>query len=156
MNQMNFEYELVKRSVSATVRLAVCLGLAAGLSGCGGGVEPPETERVNASGKVEFDGKPVPAGTVSFLHESTGHNAICTISDGTYESTSGKGPNPGKNVVMITAQESAEGNPMWGQPWKKRVEVGDADFAEDFTIPADQVRPFDPKNAIQADEEKSW
>jgi len=144
--------EVVRRLFQATARIAVCLCLASSLSGCGGGgADPPKTGRVDVSGKVEFDGQPVVAGTVTFLHVDTGHNAICNIDDGEYESDSGQGANPGKNVVLINGMETADGHRMWQQPWKKEVQVGDSEFAEDFSIASNQVKPYDPSTNQQDD-----
>jgi len=148
--------EVVRRVSKATARVAVCLCLVSSLSGCGGGAaDPPKTPRVNASGKVEFDGQPLPAGTLTFTHVDTGHNAICNIYDGEYESDSGNGPEPGNNLVFVKGQEEAEGTGMWQNPWKKDVVVGDSDFTEDFSIASNEVKPFDP-STVQEDEEKVW
>lgn len=137
-----------------TMRMAapgLSLLLACCLSGCLGGVEPPKTPRVDASGKVDFDGQPLPAGTVTFLHHDTGHMAICMIKDGYYESESGEGPNPGTNTVTIMGKETADGYPMWQRPWTKDVQVGEEDFAEDFSIKSSEVKALDP-STIQVDE----
>ena len=146
--------EVERRVFQATARMAVCVCLASSLSGCGGGaVDEPTTARINVSGKVELDGQPVPAGTVTFLHADTGYSAICNIYDGEYESDSGKGPNPGNNTVLIDGKEEADGNSMWQQKWKKmNFQVGDSEFTEDFSIASDEVTPFDP-SSIQVDEE---
>jgi len=141
-------YEVVSRVFQATAPMAVCLCLASTLSGCGGGaVDPPTDDRINASGKVEVDGQPIPAGTITFLHTETGYNAICNIDDGEYESDSGKGPNAGNNTVLIEGKETADGNSMWREPWvKQNVQVGDSEFTEDFSIASDDMEPFDPSN----------
>ena len=139
--------------VSTTATSAVCFALAFCLQGCGGeDVKGTDNNpRVNASGKVEFDGKPVAAGTVTFLQAETGNYAICEIYDGTYESEDGAGPNPGKNAVSIVAKETADGYPLWQQAWKKQVEVGTTDFTEDFAIKASEIKPLDP-NSIKVDD----
>jgi hypothetical protein len=128
--------------------------LAVILSGCGGGAagDGKATTRVNASGKVEVDGKPIPAGTVTFLHNDTGNMAVCPIDDGTYESESDQGPNPGLNAVIIEARETEDGNPMWATNWKQQnVQVADGkDFTEDFKVDGSKMKPFDPKS-IQVD-----
>ena len=139
-----------RRRVSTVALSVVCLSLAGSLAGCGGGAvdDSKKTPRVNATGKVEFDGKPIPAGTVAFMHQETGNVGTCTISDGTYTSDDGQGPNPGLNTVMITAKETADGSPLWAKPWtKQQVQVGDADFTENFSIKATEVKPYDPNAA---------
>lgn len=151
MNQVTGSvFECVVSTAAASV---FCLSLVCSLAGCGG--EDVKTDdknpRVNVSGKVEFDGKPVPAGEVNFMHTETGNIAICPIDAGYYESESGKGPNPGKNAVIIIAKETADAYPMWQQPYKKQMDVGEADFTEDFSIKADEVKPLDP-STIQIDD----
>lgn len=110
----------------------------------GGSVKPDKNDRVDASGTVEFDGKPLASGTVRFLNHTTGHVAMCEIDDGHYESESGEGPNPGDNTVMIMGMGADGKTAMWQNPWKKDVKVGDTEFAENFSISANQVKPFDP------------
>ncbi|MFO1095780.1 MAG: hypothetical protein U0992_21105 [Planctomycetaceae bacterium] len=128
-----------------------CLFLASSLPGCGGAAPGggSKAQRVNASGKIEVDGKPIPAGTVTFTNIETGNEAKCPISDGTYASESGQGPNPGQNSVIVIGKETAEGNPMWSKAWTKTVEVvADKDFTEDFNVDSKKMKPFDPKTII--------
>ena len=67
--------------------------------GCGGGADvPPGRERVSASGKVTFDGNPVPAGGVSFMHKESGNTGYCTIVNGAYTEEDGQGPVVGENT----------------------------------------------------------
>jgi hypothetical protein len=136
-------------------RFSIALGLAAltGLGGCGGGGKEKGASlpRVKASGKVEFDGNPVPAGTVSFLNSQTGNISVCKISHGRYSSSSGEGPNPGENTVTIVGKESDDGTPLWAGAWSKKVQVEQSGFQEDFSISSSEVKPFDPKS-IQIDE----
>ncbi|MGD9857631.1 MAG: hypothetical protein AB7U20_22025, partial [Planctomycetaceae bacterium] len=108
--------------------------------------------RVNASGTVEFEGKPLTSGTVRFLHHTTGHVAMCEIKDGQYASESGEGPNPGENTVMIMGKEADGETAMWQHPWKKDVTVGDSDFTENFSFGSSDVKPFDP-STITKDED---
>lgn len=136
---------LTCQRVSAATSSLLCVALVCSLSGCGGGgKDAKKTPTVNASGKVEFDGKPIPAGTVTFIHATSGNMATCTISNGSYSSPRGEGPNPGDNAVTIMGKEKADGNQMWAKAWTKQVKVGDKEFKEDFSIKADEVKPFDP------------
>lgn len=131
--------------------VVACLAL--GLSGCGGAAgDGKASPRVNASGKAEVDGKPIPAGTVTFLHIETGNMAVCPINGGRYASESGQGPNPGINSVIIDARETADGNPMWAKNWtEQNVQVADgADFTKDFNVTGSEMKPFDPAS-IQVD-----
>jgi hypothetical protein len=131
----------------------VCASLAVMLAGCGGDAgNAKATARVKASGKVELDGQPIPAGTVTFLHNDTGNAAVCPIDDGTYESEADQGPNPGLNAVTIDARQTEDGDPMWANSWREmNVQVADgADFTKDFKITGAEVKPFDPKS-VQVD-----
>ncbi|MGE0378918.1 MAG: hypothetical protein AB7I48_16795 [Planctomycetaceae bacterium] len=53
--------------------------------------------------------------------------------------------------MTVMGQLAPDGNPMWARAWTKQVDVGDSDFAEDFSIKSTEVKPFDPKS-IQVDE----
>lgn len=134
------------KQVRGVASAVACMAFTLVLAGCGGGVEPPTTARVNASGKVTFDGKPVPAGTVTFLHNETGHMAVCPINDGAYENESGQGPNPGQNTVTIVGMDAEGGTEMWSGAWTKTVQVGEGDFTEDYAITSAEVKPYDPQS----------
>jgi len=140
---------LLRLVISTPARTAFCLFLAGSLSGCGGGTV--EGTGTTASGKVEFDGQPIPAGTVTFLHHDSGNFVGCEIDDGYY---SGEGPYPGKNTLMIMGKETSDGDPMWQDPWKKVIDVGDSEFAEDFSIASDDVEPFDPSTRVEDEDLK--
>jgi hypothetical protein len=139
----------VKKLRGLTCGVLIAGGLMlVGFSGCGGGgggkKEGASKPRVSASGKVEFDGNPIPAGTVSFMNLQTGNIAVCPIYNGSYSSKRGEGPNPGENTVNIVGRESEDGDPMWAGAWTKKVTVDESGYKGDFSISSDQVRPFDP------------
>ncbi|MBY0461414.1 MAG: hypothetical protein K2V38_29205, partial [Gemmataceae bacterium] len=74
-------------------------------------------ELAQVSGKVTFQGKPVPAGWISFTPEpGKGSVKVCQIKDGVYDSSKEGEPGifPGKNLVKIAG---FDGNkiPRWGQ-----------------------------------------
>ncbi len=147
-------FTALKHLTSTATLTALYLSLTCALLGCGGGNSAPPkggSPRVSASGNVEFDGEPVPAGTLNFLHYETGYIATCEIDGGWYESESDKGPNPGKNTVSIDGMD-ADGNRLWQRPWQKEVTIGDSEFSEDFSVPKADVTPFDPAS-IQIDED---
>ncbi len=73
---------------NCTVLLLACAASSA-IIGCGGESVPAGRERVSAYGKVSFDGKPVPAGSVSFLHTASGNSGYCPIVNGEYEEEDG-------------------------------------------------------------------
>jgi hypothetical protein len=88
-------------SRSSTFLLAVAiLGLALVLvAGCGGS----SSQRVPVSGTVQFNGKPVTNGGISFIGRDK--DTISTngpITDGKYELTAQDGPTPGKYQVQIS------------------------------------------------------
>jgi hypothetical protein len=135
-----------KRAVAASL----CgLSLICSLSGCGGSsAEPPKTPRVNASGKVEFDGQPLAAGTVTFVHEEKGNTSACDISGGEFATEEGEGPTPGPNVVQVQAQ-TEDGKQMWAAAWRTKVTIGEGDYTETFKIESKDVKPYDPNAASQ-------
>lgn len=82
-------------------RTAAALAAAAGLlvaAGCG-------DNRSAVSGRVSLDGKPVEAGTISFVPEATtkGPSAGATIANGEYRVEGENLPVPGSYRVEITA-----------------------------------------------------
>lgn len=131
----------------------LCASLALTFSGCGGDAGNAKVSpRVVASGKAEVDGKPIAAGTVTYLHIETGNMAVCPIDNGTYASESDLGPNPGINTVTIDARESQDGNPLWATSYSEQnITVPDgADFNKDFNVTGSQMKPFDPAS-VQVD-----
>lgn len=150
MSQVQFSS--VASAVSCrTLGLLIVFGL---LVGCGGGEKPkPGRERVSASGKVTFDGAPVPAGFVVFNHKESGTPVNCPISEGEYESVSGEGPIVGANMVTVTALDKAEGGQaLFGGMTPKEVAVEAGGYTGDFAFTKDEVTPA-AKNEV--DEELS-
>ncbi|MDY0165347.1 MAG: hypothetical protein RBS80_02325 [Thermoguttaceae bacterium] len=93
--------------MQTTVRNRMLFGVAAALiallSGCGGG-EP----RGDVQGTVVFDGKPVPAGMVSFEPAAaTGPARNVAIRDGAYRASGTLGLTPGTYRVRIAAGDAA-------------------------------------------------
>ena len=116
--------------------------------GGGGGSKVPPATRVDATGQVEFNGEPVPVGTVTFINKASGAIAVCPISNGTYTSERKKGPVPGPSSVTVVGKESAEGAFLWKGGWPKQVEVDESGFSEDFSIASKDVKPDDGKQLI--------
>lgn len=112
-----------------------------GTSGCGaapaGGNARPQA---TASGKVTFDGQPVPSGSIAFRHEESGNTAECMISDGAYESESGAGPLIGKNTVSIVGLDGPGGKPLWGGAWSREVDVQGDTFTQDFDVKKSETK----------------
>lgn len=132
------------RKPAHDLRTALAVCALAALSGCGG--DPPEggkeLPRSSASGKVTFDGQPIPAGSVTFMHADSGTYANYPFEDGEYESTSGDGPVIGKNTVIVVGMDQPNGTPMWGGTWSREVEItGDA-FEQDFDVKKSETKPY--------------
>lgn len=71
------------------------------LTGCGDGGPP----RYHISGTITLDGKPVPAGAISFIPvgqaEAPRGPGFCRFTGGHYESRSGRSPGSGSYRVLI-------------------------------------------------------
>jgi len=120
------------------------------VSGCGASDGKPSKPRASASGKAIFDGKPIPAGYVTFIHKESGTAATCPITEGEYESLSGEGPLIGDNSVTVSALDKVDGQPLFGggKPMDAKVEA--SGYTGDITLAADDVKPATP---IEVDEE---
>jgi hypothetical protein len=102
-----------------------------------------KAEMGQISGKVTFQGKPVPAGWISFTPEpGKGAVRVCQIKDGVYDSSKEGDPgiHPGKNLVKIAG---FDGNkvPLWGQgkqifnPIDETFDVHTGSSTKDWEIP---------------------
>ncbi len=95
--------------MSHTSHLQVAI-LIAGLlicTGCGDGKKVDEN-RTTVSGAITFDGKPLPAGTISFGSSTDSTGSTVPIRDGKY--ASGRVP-LGSNMVTIDTSSVRYGNP---------------------------------------------
>lgn len=79
----------------------VLAALPISLTGCGDGGPP----RYHISGMITFEGKPVPAGAISFIPvgetETVRGPGFCRFTAGRYESRSGRSPGSGSYRVLI-------------------------------------------------------
>ena len=98
---------------------------------------------VQISGTVTFQGKPVPAGFISFTPEAgVGGVRVCQIKDGVYDSSKEGEPGifPGKNLVRIEGFDGVKVK-FWGQgkqifnPVNDVVEISPGTTTRDFVIP---------------------
>jgi len=82
------------------------LGVLSGLAGCGG---RDRIARYELSGKVLFDGNPVPSGYLQFVPDrkqgNRGPGASATIRDGQYQTPKDTGIIGGPHVVKITGTD---------------------------------------------------
>ena len=139
-----------KRDLNGVVSwlACLCLLLTVCLVGCDDAPAGPATFKV--SGKVTFDGEPVPAGMVIFVKEKGNVRVACAIEDGYYETQDGKGHLGGKYSVQIDAKDgvktdvSFNGTPMWSSGWATEVDLSEASEKKDFDIPKSEVRMLQP------------
>jgi hypothetical protein len=132
------------RNLKLVVGLIVLGGLFGG--GCGSSDGPGQ---FNVSGRVTFDGKAVPAGTISFEPDAskgaTGPGAVAQIKDGRYATERGKSPTSGPHVVRIIGydgvpskigtMEVPEGKALF-PPYETRADLPKAASQHDFQVPA--------------------
>ena len=119
----------------------LAFALAVVLAGCG--ESGPTRQRV--SGKVTFDGKPVPAGQIVFEPDASAGNkgpaGSADISDGQYDTqAAGIGTVGGAHLVRITGLEGkptgdARVNPLFNT-YETKVDLGQGPATKDFDVPA--------------------
>lgn len=124
--------------------MAPALFLLAALSGCSSdpGEGSQERARTSASGTAMFDGKPIPSGSVTFLHTESGTYANCPIHDGKYASVSGEGPVIGSNLTSVVGLQEPHGTPLWGGVWSQQVEITSDSFKQNFDIKPADTKPY--------------
>lgn len=125
------------RIVVGVCLLSVVCMLAAG---CG----PGGPQRYDISGKVTYGGRPVPAGSVSFMPDTSkgnsgpGHNA--SIKEGQYRSAPGKGVVGGPHKIRIYGFDGKPvpqlplGRPLF-PPYTTEVDLPTDKSTYDFDIP---------------------
>ncbi len=106
------------------------------------------------SGTVTFKGKPVPAGYISFMPDTTGGNLgqvkVAQIHDGAYDTAveTNPGISPGAMVIRIAGFDGkkqkgfSQGKQIFN-PYEVRATVADGTSTLDFTVPpsaADRLR----------------
>ena len=90
--------------LTPTPALIGCVLIGCGLAGCGGG-EP--WERASVSGAVTVDGRPLEAGTITFVPADgvAGPKATAAVADGFYSLPIGHGPAAGPHRVEIRRRD---------------------------------------------------
>jgi hypothetical protein len=110
--------------------------IAALLVGCG---KAPVGNGV--SGKVTFNGSPIPAGTIYFEPDAgaTGSQGVAKIVDGAYDTRStGMGVTAGKTRVRIEGFEKGSSSDVMGPilcRWETTAEFKEGDNVQDFEVP---------------------
>jgi len=117
--------------------------LLSGLSGCGGSRGP---ERYRVWGKVTFNGKPVPVGSIKFdpAKGNDGPQGSAAIKDGKYDTAAqgGAGVVGGPHVVRISGftgvaanDDAPQGPPLFPQ-YKQSVDLPKESVEKDFDVPS--------------------
>ncbi len=124
------------------MRAWLILCVAALLAGCSVG---DAQQRFRVSGKVTFDGKPVPHGEVLFTPDGSQSNAgaqgIATIENGHYDTQGSRAPGVagGPTVVRVTALSDPKGTLLFEHEF--HVDLPQADTTHDIEISASEVKP---------------
>lgn len=124
------------------------------LAGCSGGGPP----RFHASGNVTYGGQPVPAGSVTFIPDTSKGNSgpavSAEIKNGKYDTRgSGAGHVGGPHVVKITglsgiaSDEFSAGEPIF-PGYEIRIDLPKKAGTHDFEVPGDWVFPPAPRGPI--------
>jgi hypothetical protein len=95
--------------------LAAILGIAAGCS-------KSEPKTIQLSGKVTFNGQPVPAGYIMFVPDFSQRNygqgtRMAQIKDGAYDSSTAENPgvHPGPTIIRIAGFDGKKDPPLFPQ-----------------------------------------
>jgi hypothetical protein len=128
----------------------VAFGLATLLAGCG----EKGPARQDVSGKVTFNGIPVPAGQIVFEPDSAAGNkgpaGFAEIRDGQYDTAGAQGTVGGPHVARITGLEArpvgnATVNPLFNT-YEARVDLGQEASTQDFDVPVTAANGLKPSN----------
>jgi hypothetical protein len=112
------------------------------LAGCGSSESGPK--RFHVTGQVNFDGKPVPMGTIYF-ETTTGPAGSAQITNGQFDTHTGKGVIGGKHQVLIQGYDGKAANPgEMGQPifnpYRIEADLPQGDSTQTFEVPASAAK----------------
>lgn len=122
--------------------------LAMSLAGCSG---TDGASQYELSGTVTFQGKPIPAGTITFEPDAVkgnrGRQGFATIKDGRYDTREGgRGTIGGAQVVQISGTDGISagetfptGKPLF-EPYTTSVDLPKESSTHDFDVPASAAR----------------
>ena len=132
-------------TIQAAVGTSLCLLAVMIASGCGRSDGP---HRYEVSGRVTYQGKPVPVGTVQFVPDTSKGNSgpatAAVIDQGRYCTRPGKGTVGGPHVVIVAgsdaiAFDSPEGRQLEGMPlfsaYRTHVDLPNESCVQDFDVP---------------------
>lgn len=129
--------------------LALCGGLALGLSGCGWSESGPP--RHDVQGHVSYAGQQVPRGLIRFTPDhskgNSGPGAVADIHDGFFQTKSGRGVISGPHVVLISGFDGVaqpdsalpEGASLFS-PYTTTWSFEDKTAVVDIEVPAKKAR----------------
>jgi hypothetical protein len=134
------------RPITRRCTLAAVLTASLAMLGCGGKKVGPTLFTV--SGKVTFDGKPVPVGFVTFEPDTSQQNAGpgcgAAIKNGYYETETNKGVTGGPYRITVTGSDGiatildGEDAPQGASlfpPYKTKFDLPKADTTWDIEVP---------------------
>ena len=145
---MRKSVEFLLRCGQLSATLLAGAVLLAAVSGCGGG----DGSRYHLSGNVTYGGKPIPAGSVTFIPDGAQGNsgpAVSTqIQDGRFDTQrSGAGHVGGPHIVKITAMDGQtddeffpQGMPMFPD-YEMSLDLPKQNETQDLEVPSDWVTP---------------
>lgn len=123
---------------------AVLLGLTWSILGCG---DASGTPQFDIAGAVTYQGKPIPAGMITFEPDASkgnkGPQGYAPIQDGRYDTrNNGRGSVGGPQVVVISGSDGAavsddnpSGKPLFA-PYTTTIDLGQEPSSHDFTVPS--------------------
>lgn len=127
-------------------RGAILLALTAVVCGCGNKTDAPD--RFPVTGKVTWNGKPLPEGELSFVAVKGGSTDVATISGGNYllETTAGA-----KRVEIRSFQSTADPqiDPATGTSVPDRTQIIPQQYNDQTTLTADVTA--DSENRVNFD-----
>jgi hypothetical protein len=126
---------MLRYFVSAALAATLCLVI-----GCGG----EDVDRFDISGTINYDGKPLPAGTIIFEPDKAAGNegapGFAQITDGKYDTaTGGKGTIGGPQVVRIEGRDptpTSDGQ-MLTVTHQTTADLPKETTTKDFNVPAE-------------------
>ena len=127
------------------MRSGILAVLIVAVVGCGSGDTGPQRYRV--SGKVTFNGQPVPAGSIYF-ETADGPSGGAQIINGSYDTSSGKGVVGGPHDIVIQGFDGVGlapgelGTPLFN-PFRVNEDLPKSDTTKDFEVPASAAEGLD-------------